>query len=153
MASSTVSMLDTRNAPFDFSNIPGFPNPMTGAGVWGDCLPRFIEANDDNLAKHLMGFHLCMHQLSIFQEDVLMKMLLTYLEEDAQIWYRYLLVVCIHSLKDFHRLFHSRYKRRYPIEIIFENYCNEVFKSVIEHIEDSSCSSEVEKEFTDDEFK
>jgi hypothetical protein len=124
-------MIDVRFDPIDFSNIPGFPNPMRSIGVWGVCLPRFIEDEDDNPTHHLIEFHLCMHQPSIFHEDILMKMFMISLEGDAHngtdIYTR-----CLYSysLKDFHILFHSRYKMRYPIEIIFENYCNEVFKSV-----------------------
>jgi hypothetical protein len=50
-------------------------------------------------------------------------------------------------------LFHSHYKRRYPIELLFEKCCNEIFKSVLEDIEDSSCDNEGEMEITYDEYE
>jgi hypothetical protein len=116
----------------NFSNIPGFPNPMPSVEVRGDCLPRFRE-DDDNPTQHLIEFHLCMHQLGIFHEDVLMKMFMISFDEDARQWYKYLPTTCIASLKDFHILFHSHCKRIYPIELLFEHCCNEGFKLVLEH--------------------
>jgi hypothetical protein len=151
MARSSVDIVAARFSPLDFSNIPGFPNLVPGIRVWEDYLPRFREVDNDNLAHHLVEFHYCMHQLSIFHEDVLMKMFMLSLERDTRQWYRSLLVACIASLKYFHIMFHSHYKRRYPIDLPLGSYCNESFKSVSEDIEDSSCDNEEEGEITDDE--
>ena len=68
------AILARRFAPFNFSDIPGFPNPVPIMDVWGDCLPRFRESKEDNPSDHLIKFHQCMVQLNIQHEDVLMKM-------------------------------------------------------------------------------
>jgi hypothetical protein len=107
MASSSADIVVARFAPLDFSNVPRFPNNVPSIGAWGDYLPRFREDNDDNLTQHLIEFHLCMHQLSIFHEDFLMKSSILSLVGEARQWYRSLLVACIASLNDFHILFHS----------------------------------------------
>jgi hypothetical protein len=78
-----VVILARRFAPFDFSSIPGFPNVVPIMDEWGDCLPKFREDKDDNLADHLLEFHEVMHQLGIHHEDVLMKMFMYSLEGDA----------------------------------------------------------------------
>ena len=59
-----------RFAPFNFSDILGFPNPVPTMDFWGDCLPRFRESKEDNLSDHLIRFHHCMVQLNIQHEDV-----------------------------------------------------------------------------------
>ena len=58
-------ILARRFAPFNFSNIPGFPNPVPIMDVWGDCLPRFRESKEDNHLDHLIRFHQYMVQLNI----------------------------------------------------------------------------------------
>jgi hypothetical protein len=153
MERSSVDIVAARFSPLDFSNIPGFPNHVPGIRVWEDYLPRFREDDNDNLTHHLVEFHYCMHQLSIFHEDVLMKMFMLSLERDAHQWYRSFPVACIASLKYFHMMFHSHYKRRYPIDLPLGSCCNESFKSVSEDIEDSSCDNEEEGKITDDEFE
>ena len=37
-----------RFAPLNFSDIPGFPNPVPIMDVWGDYLPRCRESKEDN---------------------------------------------------------------------------------------------------------
>ena len=64
------AILTRRFAPFNFSDIPSFPNPVPTMDVWGDCLPRFIESKEDNPSDHLIKFHQCMVQLNIQHEDV-----------------------------------------------------------------------------------
>ena len=36
-------MVARRFAPLNFSDIPGFPNPVPTMDIWGDCLPWFRE--------------------------------------------------------------------------------------------------------------
>ena len=72
-----------RFGPLNFSDIPGFPNPVPIMDVWGDCLPRFRESKEDNPSDHLIEFHQCMVRLNIQHEDVLMKMFMYSLEQDA----------------------------------------------------------------------
>jgi hypothetical protein len=65
-----------------------------------------------------------------------------------------ILSCCLYSFtKGFSYMFHSHYKRRYPIDLPLGSCCNESFKSVSEDIEDSSYNSEEEGEITDDEFE
>ena len=51
------AILARKFAPFNFSDIPGFPNPVPTMDVWGDCLPRFRESKEDNPSDHLIKFH------------------------------------------------------------------------------------------------
>jgi len=94
-----------------------------------------------------------MHQPNIFHEYIFMKIFTISSELDARKWFISLPAACIDSMNDFHIFFHSRYQRRYPIELIFENWYNEGSKLVLKHIEYSSYISEEEKEFTNDEFE
>ena len=76
-------ILARRFAPFNFSDIPSFPNPVPTMDVWGDCLPRFRERKEDNPSYHLIIFHHCMVQLNIQHEYVLMKMFMYSLEQNG----------------------------------------------------------------------
>jgi hypothetical protein len=60
MSSSIVVKIIVRYAPFEFSNVPHFPNPMPRKKDRGDCLPIFMEYDDDFPIKHLIDFHECM---------------------------------------------------------------------------------------------
>ena len=106
-------------APFNFSDIPGFPNTIPTMDEWGDFLPRFLEGEDENLAYHVLKFHQYMDQLNIHHEDVLMKMFMYSLDGSARKWYRNLPPSSISFLKHFHDTFNSYYKRIYPDECIF----------------------------------
>ena len=57
---SMEAIVARRFAPFNFSDIPGFPNPVPTMDVWGDCLPWFRESKEDNPSDHLIRFHQCM---------------------------------------------------------------------------------------------
>lgn len=74
MVNSFVALIATRYEPFNFSNVPGFPNPMLDIKEWGDYLPKFKEDDEDSLAQHLTNFHEYMHHLGIFHEDTLTKL-------------------------------------------------------------------------------
>jgi hypothetical protein len=50
-------------------------------------------------------------------------------------------------------MFHSYYKRRYPIDIPLGSFYNEGFKSVPTDIQDSSYDNEEEGEITYDEYE
>ena len=67
--------------------------------VWGDCLTRFKERKEDNPSDHLIIFHQYMVQLNIQHEDVLTKIFMYSLEQDAREWYFSLPVARISSLK------------------------------------------------------
>ena len=54
---SMEAILARRFAPFNFSDILGFPNSVPTMDVWGDCLPRFRERKEDNTLDHLIIFH------------------------------------------------------------------------------------------------
>ena len=64
------AILARRFAPFNFSNVPGFPNSIPIMDVWGDCLPWFRESKEDNPLDHLVRFHQYMVQINIQHEDV-----------------------------------------------------------------------------------
>jgi hypothetical protein len=70
-------------APFIFSIIPSFFNVVPTIDEWEDCLPKFREDRDDNLADHFLEFNEVMYQLGIHHEDVLMKIFMYSLEGEA----------------------------------------------------------------------
>ena len=74
------SILAERFSPFNFFDVPGFPNVVPTIDEWGDFLPIFRERKDDKPAEHLREFHELMHQWEIHHEDVLMKMFMYSLE-------------------------------------------------------------------------
>jgi hypothetical protein len=90
---------------FDFSNVPGFPNPMPERDEWESCLPRFRGNDWEVPVEHLLDFHEYMRQLSIVHEDVLMKMFRYSLEGKAREWCRSFPPSSISSLKEFHAIF------------------------------------------------
>jgi hypothetical protein len=49
MSSSFVAKIAGRYAPFNFSNILGYPNAMASTKDWANCLPRFREEKDECL--------------------------------------------------------------------------------------------------------
>ena len=54
-------------------------------------------------------------------EDVLIKMFRFSLVEHAREWCQSLPAASIHSLKEFHTVFHHHYQIFYPLDILFEN--------------------------------
>ena len=61
---SMEAIVARRFAPFNFSDIPGFPNLVPIMDVWRHCLPRFRESKEDNPSDHLIRFHQYMVQLN-----------------------------------------------------------------------------------------
>lgn len=59
-------------APLDLLDIPIFSNSLPDRKDWEDCL-KFTEDDNESLTWHLEEFYLCMHQLGICHEYVLMK--------------------------------------------------------------------------------
>ena len=69
------------------SHIPSFPNhlPCIDSQVH---LPKFKEEKGDDVALHLVKFHMHLHRLRIeLLEDSLMKMFMASLEGNARSWY------------------------------------------------------------------
>ena len=62
MTSSFASQLAIRFAPFDFSNVHGFPNYFPDRDEWEDHLLVFREDDEDHFAYHLIDFHECVDQ-------------------------------------------------------------------------------------------
>jgi hypothetical protein len=124
MSSSFAARIAARFAPLDFANVYGFPNTVPDIKIWGDILPKFGEYEDDNPGQHLFEFHKLMEELNVHHEDVLMKLFMFSLENDARLWYKSLPHSSIPSLKCFHTLFHQHCKRIYSAEILFEDCCD-----------------------------
>ena len=57
MSSRWETMMAQRFAPFNFSDVPGFPHEVPTMDEWGDFLPRFKENDDDNPTHHVIKFH------------------------------------------------------------------------------------------------
>ena len=134
-----VAILAARFAPFNFTDIAGFPNTVPAINVWGDCLPRFRESKEDNPSDHLVKFHECMDRLDLYHEDVRMKMFMYSLEGDARQWYRSLPPSSISSLREFHAAFTKYYKGYFSPAMHLENCCEQFepyIKQAIEMIHD-----------------
>ena len=123
MSKHFETMLAQRFAPFNFSNVPGFPNTVPTMDEWGYFLPRFLEGEDENPAYQVLKFHQYMDHLNIHHEDVLTKMFMYSLDGSARKWYINIPPSSISFLKYFHHTFNSYYKRIYPDECIFEDCC------------------------------
>jgi hypothetical protein len=137
-----------RFAPFDFFDVPSFPNVVPIMDEWGDCLPRFRGKDEYCHAHHLIKFHQCMDHLDLHHEDVLMKMFMYLLEGDARQWYRALPSSSISSLKEFHATFNKHCRRYFPIVSLFENCCEE-FETYIQHAKGFAYDCEDERDVTD----
>jgi hypothetical protein len=124
MSSSFAARIAARFAPLDFTNVYGFPNTVPDIKIWADILPKFGEYEDDNPGQHLFEFHKLMEELNVHHEDVLMKLFMFSLENDARLWYKSLPHSSIPSLRCFHILFHQHCKRIYSAEILFEDCCD-----------------------------
>jgi hypothetical protein len=118
-------ILARRFAPFNFSVVPGFPNVVPTVDQWVDFLPIFRKHRDDNPVEHLREFHELMHQWEIHHEDVLMKMFMFSLDEDAREWYRSLPPASISSLREFHATFNTQCQKFYSSELIRHSCCEE----------------------------
>jgi hypothetical protein len=130
MSKAMEAILARGFAPLNFSSISGFPNPVPHLLEWGDLLPVFREEIDDDLAQHLVNFHQCMEQLNLHQEDVLMKMCMFSLKDDARDCYFSLPAASISTLREFHAAFNFHCKRYYSSEFLFHDCCEEYEKSV-----------------------
>jgi hypothetical protein len=96
------AILAQRYAFCDFSNIVGFPHPVSTITEWDDYLPRFRGSKHDHPSEHLLNFHKCMLEHGFVHEDVLIKLFIFSLEEHAREWCQSLPTASIHSLKEFH---------------------------------------------------
>ena len=115
---------------FNFLAILGFPHPVPTITNRGDYLPIFKGSKYDHPGDYLLNFHKCMLEYDFVHEDVLINMLRFSLDEHDCEWCPSLPIASIHSLKDFHMDFNSHYENIYPVEILFEECC-ENFKSYI----------------------
>ena len=92
------------------SHIPSFPNP-TPKVEWLIDLPIFKDEKKDNVALHLVRFHMHVHSLKVhFLEDCLMKVFMATLEGKARSWYESLQNGSLYSLADFHVSFYGMYE-------------------------------------------
>jgi hypothetical protein len=138
------AILAARYAFCDFSHVHGFPNFVPDRKEWEHCLPRCKGNEYEHHAKPLFDFHEYMHRLSIYHEDVLIKIFRNSLEGKAREWCKAFPAASIGSLSDFHVAFYSHYKSMYSTEFLFENLC-EVFKRSL-HQEVHACNTEQEME-------
>jgi len=70
-------------APMSRDHIPGFSKKMPKVD-WLQNLPMLRNVEGNNVALHLVKFHIHVHKLKInFPEDCLMKMFMATLEDEA----------------------------------------------------------------------
>jgi hypothetical protein len=125
----------TRYAPMNRSHIPGFPNRLPHID-WQTYLPKFKDEEGDDVALHLIKFHMHVHKLKVkFHEYCLMNMFMASLEGKERSWYENLPAASICSLKDFHTVFFEHFKESCPLLLLVENCC-EHFESFIQYLED-----------------
>ena len=133
---------------FNFLVTPDFPNNVPTMDEWGDFLPIFRGDDHDHLAQHLIEFHQYMNQLGIHHEDVLLKMFMYSLEENARQWYQSLPISSISSIKYFHASFYVYCKRIYSTDLLLEDCC-EQFKcrKYLSNNDHDSLIDEIHEEF------
>jgi len=110
-------------APLDFSSIFGYPNRVPSFYEWITYLPRFSGNTEKMPDQHLKVFRECMEQQGIFLEYVQMKLFKCSLDEHARVWYKTIPHGNISSLKFFHVALHQYFKKLYPPNALFENWC------------------------------
>ena len=116
------------------AHIPGFPNRIPRLD-WQTYLPKFKDQRGDDVALHLIKFHMHVHKLGVkLHEDSLMKMFMVSLEGKARAWYEMLPPAILYSLEDFHAVFYKHYRESYSFLPFVENCC-ENFQSFILHLE------------------
>ena len=94
-----MSSLCERYAPMNHAHIPGFPNRIPKVD-WQTGLPNFKDQKNDDVALHLVRFHMHICKLGVeFHEDYLMKMFMDILEGNARSWYERLPSESLYSLK------------------------------------------------------
>ena len=124
-----------RYAPMSRDHIPGFPNKMPKVD-WLQNLPMFRNVEGNDVALHLVKFHIHVHKLKIdFPEDCLMKMFMATLEDEARSWYESLPLASIYCLKDFHTIFFERYRESCLSLMLVQNCCEHI-SNFIEYLED-----------------
>ena len=124
------------------SHIPGFPNPMPKV-KWLDDLPIFKDEKKDNVALHLVRFHMYVCSLKVhFPKHCLMKMFMTTLEGKACSGYKSLENGAMYSLANFHDEFYEMYKECHPSLLPLKDCCKH-YLSLIQYLEDC---------YDDDEF-
>jgi hypothetical protein len=115
------------------SHIPSFPNRMPCVD-WQAYLPKFKDQYGDDVAFHLVKFHMHIHRLGVkSHEDYLMKMFMATLEGEARSWYEGLPSASLFSLEDFYSVFCVNYKKSYPSLVLIENFCGK-FYNLIQHM-------------------
>ena len=77
---SYIARINARYAPMNRYHIPSFPNPIPKV-KWLTNLPIFKDEKKDNVAFHLVRFHMHVCRLKVhFPEDCLMKIFMATLE-------------------------------------------------------------------------
>lgn len=116
------------------AHIPGFPNYLPRID-WQTYFPKSRNEEVDDVALHLLKFHMHIHRLRIeLPKDCLMNMFMASLEGKSRSWYEKLSPGSLYSLKDFHSAFFERYKVSYPYLLLVE-YCCKYVERFIQHME------------------
>jgi hypothetical protein len=111
-----------RYVPMNRFHILGFSNRIPQID-WKTYLPRFKDQKGDDVAFHLVKFHVHIRMLGVeFHEDCLMKMFMDTLEEKAQSWYEGFPFASLYSLDYFYAAFCKNYKEIYPSLMLVENF-------------------------------
>ena len=118
-----MSSIYTSYAAMNREHIPGFPNHIPPIDLQ-TYLPKFKDQDGDDVAFHLVKFHMHIHRLGVkLHEDCLMKMFMETLEGEAQSWYEGLPSSSLFSLEDIYSVFCVNYKKSYPSLVLIENFC------------------------------
>ena len=102
---------------------------------WQACLTKFKNQKSDDVALHLVKFHMHIHKLGVeLHGDSLMKMFMVSLEGNARSWYERFPLDSLYSLKYFHTVFHEHFKDQYPSLPLVEYCCMHV-KGFIQNLD------------------
>ena len=100
-----MDLQSTRYAPMNHAYIYSFPNCLPHID-WQANLQKFKDEKGDDVALHLVKFHMHSHKLGVeLYEDCLMKMFMVSLEGKSKYWYEKLSLRILYSLKYFHLVF------------------------------------------------
>lgn len=90
-----------------FFGIPGYPNPFLE--YFRPALVNFFGNNVVSGEDHLKAFSNFMDYFEVEEEDVMMKLFMQSLTEDAREWYWSFPAEIINSWEEFKRLFREKY--------------------------------------------
>ena len=120
-----------RYAPMNNAHIPGFPNHLPHI-EWQSYFPEFRDQEGDDVALHLVKFHMHILKLRVeFHEEL--EDVYGYFGRRSEIMVQKLRLASLYSLEYFYSVFWKNYKESYPSLLLVENFCGNIENVFLTH--------------------